>query len=205
MPQRADYHPEGDAFVHTLLVLDAAAERDYAPAVRFAALLHDLGKGLTPASILPGHAGHEARGVAAGEALCARLKVPTEHRELAILAIREHGRLHQLDRGDGLRPETVVRVLRATDAFRRPERFGHLLEVCVADHFGRTGNLKPYPTEQRWHALLDAATSVDPGAIAATCANPAEIAQRVEAARVLAVATWLKTHPADPSPESSLS
>jgi tRNA nucleotidyltransferase (CCA-adding enzyme) len=191
VPQRADYHPEGDAFIHTMMVLDAAAARGYASEVRFAALLHDVGKGLTPADALPRHPGHEARGIAAGEALCARFRVPNAHRDLAVLAIREHGRLHQFGRGDGLRPDTIVRVLREVDAFRRPERFDRLLEVCVADDAGRTGERPAYATDRRWRACLAAAQAVDAGAIAAACDNPADIPTRVEAARTRAVAAHL--------------
>jgi tRNA nucleotidyltransferase (CCA-adding enzyme) len=197
VPQRSEYHPEGDAFIHTLMVLDAAAARGYSTEVRFAALLHDIGKGLTPADLLPRHPGHETRGVAAGEALCARFRVPNAHRDLAILAIREHGRLHQLGRGDGLRPDTIVRVLREVDAFRRPERFERLLEVCVADDAGRSGEQPPYVTDRRWRACLTAAQTVDAGAVAAACDNPADIPDRIEAARTHAVASRLAADASD--------
>jgi tRNA nucleotidyltransferase (CCA-adding enzyme) len=191
-PQRADYHPEGDAGTHTLLVLDAAAARQRGLAVRWAALLHDLGKGLTPAEILPRHHGHEEAGVKLGEAVCARLKVPNDCRELAVLAIRFHGRIHQLDRAEGLRADTIVRILGLVDAFRRPERFERLLEVCQADHEGRAGERTPYQTAERWRQALAAALTVEAGEVAAACKDPREIPAAVSQARTAAVQAWLK-------------
>lgn len=196
VPQRADYHPEGDAWVHTLMVLDAAAARTDDIAVRFAALLHDLGKALTPADVLPRHIGHEQRGILPAQQLCERLRVPGDCRELALLAIRHHGQIHQLGRDQGMRPETIARLLKEMDGFRRPERFERLLQVCAADHDGRAGERPAYTTAQRWRELLAVASAVDAGAVAASCAQPQEIPAAVEAARAAALRLWLAKAPA---------
>ena len=120
VPQRADYHPEIDTGVHTLMVVDESARRGYSLPVRFAALTHDLGKATTPADLLPRHHGHEARSVRLATALCERLRVPNDCRDLALLAARYHGDVH---RAAELRSSTLVTLLERTDALRRPERF----------------------------------------------------------------------------------
>jgi tRNA nucleotidyltransferase (CCA-adding enzyme) len=195
VPQRVDYHPEGDAWVHTLMVLDAAAMREQPLAVRVAALLHDLGKATTPAGILPRHHGHEGRGAALIGALAERLRMPADCRELAVLAAREHGRIHQLDRPGGLTPKTIVDVLEACDAFRRPERFALLLDVAACDHDGRGGlRNAPYRAAARWQQALAAANAVEAGSIAAGCTSPPEIGVRVRAARIAAVAAAIDRH-----------
>ena len=192
VPQRAEYHPEGDAWTHTLMVLDVAARRDEVLPVRFAALLHDLGKATTPADILPRHHGHEARGARLIEVLAGRLRVPADCRELAVLAAREHGRLHQLDRPGGLTAKTIVDVLEKCDAFRRPARFAQLLAVAACDHAGRGGVGNDYQAGPRWQRMLAAASAVDAGAVAAQCDSAPEIGRRVHAARVAAVSAVAK-------------
>ncbi|NJD26216.1 MAG: multifunctional CCA addition/repair protein [Betaproteobacteria bacterium] len=185
VPQRADYHPEIDTGVHTMMVIDTAARNGGALPVRFAALCHDLGKGTTPADILPRHIGHELRSEELTGVLCARLRVPAECRDLALLAARLHGDIH---RAAELRPATIVDLLERCDALRRPARFAQLLEACRADYNGRLGwDEKPYTSPQRLLLALDAARAVDAGAIAGACATPGEIAGRVHAARVVAV------------------
>ena len=192
VPQRAEYHPEGDAWTHTLMVLDVAARRDEVLPVRFAALLHDLGKATTPADIVPRHHGHEARGARLIEVLAGRLRVPADCRELAVLAAREHGRLHQLDRPGGLTAKTIVDVLEKCDAFRRPARFAQLLAVAACDHAGRGGVGNDYQAGPRWQQMLAAASAVDAGAVAAQCDSAPEIGRRVHAARVAAVSAVAK-------------
>lgn len=188
VPQRAEYHPEGDAWTHTMMVVEVAARRDEPLPVRFAALTHDLGKATTHADILPRHHGHEARGARLIEALAARLRVPADCRDLAVLAAREHGRLHQLDRPGGLNAKTIVDVLEKCDAFRRPDRFAQLLSVAACDHAGRGGVSDEYQAGPRWRRMLVAASAVDAGAVAAECASGSEIGVRVRAARLAAVA-----------------
>lgn len=185
VPQPLKHHPEGDTGVHMLLVIDAAARGAFSLPVRWAALMHDLGKGLTPADLLPRHHGHEQRGVPLVKKVCARIKVPAECRDLALLAAREHGDLH---RGLELRADTIVRMLERTDALRRPQRFIDLLNACECDSRGRTGREQdPWPPRSMWEAALAAASGVDAGAIAKACDNPAQIGERVHKARVAAV------------------
>ena len=189
VPQRADYHPEIDTGVHTLMVVDEAARHDFALPVRFAALTHDLGKATTPADILPRHIGHEVRSVHLATALCERLRVPGECRDLALLAARYHGDIH---RAGDLRAATLVTLLERTDALRRPERFRQLLQACDCDFHGRLGwEGKPVPAPDLFLSALEAMLSVDAAAIAKSCENKAQIPERLHAARVAAVAARL--------------
>src|SRR5579863_3440127 len=143
VPQPPRWHPEVDTGVHVMLALRYAADSGAATAVRFAVLMHDLGKALTAPEHWPSHRGHEEAGVPVVEALCARLKVPNAFRDLAVLTARHHAVVH---RAVELRPATVLKLLEATDAFRRPERFEELLAACEADARGRSGlEDKPYP------------------------------------------------------------
>jgi len=143
VPQPEKWHPEIDTGLHMELVLQAAADLTPEPRIRFAALMHDLGKGRTPRSRWPRHIGHEESGARLVEGVSERLHVPTDYRELAILAARWHGLAH---RALELRPRTVLELLEACDAFRRPERFRELLVACEADHRGRGGfRERPYP------------------------------------------------------------
>ena len=195
VPQRADYHPEIDTGIHVQMALDYAARQDLSLAVRFAVLMHDLGKGLTPATDLPRHPGHEARGVPLVETLCDYLKVPTECRELALLTTRYHG---DIRRGPEMRASSIVRLLEKTDALRRPQRFLQLLQACDCDFHGRLGwQNKHIPAQELFPAALEAARSVDAGAIARACDRPELIAERVHVARVTAVAAKL-VHEARP-------
>ena len=185
VPQRADYHPEIDSGVHTLMVVDQAARQNYALPVRFAALTHDLGKATTPADILPRHHGHEVRSVWLATALCERLRVPGECRDLALLAARYHGDIH---RAAELRPTTLVTLLERTDALRRPERFRQLLQACECDFNGRLGwENRPYESSQRLLAVLAAVNGVEAGKIAVACEDKAKIPERIRMARVVAV------------------
>ena len=148
VPQRAEFHPEIDTGLHIELVLDQAARLAPGDAeVAFAALTHDLGKALTPADVLPRHIGHEHAGLAPLAALCARLKVPNAHAELARLACREHLRVHQALQ---LRPGTVLELLEQSDALRRPGRFAQLLAVCEADQRGRNGHAEEAYPQAAW-------------------------------------------------------
>ncbi len=143
VPQPEKWHPEIDTGLHIELVLNAAAALTPEPRVRFAALMHDLGKGRTPRSKWPRHVGHEETGVRLVHELSERLRVPVEYRELAVLAARWHGIAH---RAEELRPRTVLDLLETCDAFRRPERFRELLLAFEADYRGRGGFAqRPYP------------------------------------------------------------
>jgi tRNA nucleotidyltransferase (CCA-adding enzyme) len=193
VPQRADYHPEIDTGVHTLMVVDESARRGYSLPVRFAALTHDLGKATTPADLLPRHHGHEARGVRLATALCERLRVPNDCRDLALLAARYHGDVH---RAAELRSSTLVTLLERTDALRRPERFQRLLEACQCDFNGRLGWAdRRYESDRRLLAILAAVRTVDAGAIALACADKTKIPAMVHAARVAAIKRLLDETP----------
>ncbi len=189
VPQRADYHPEIDTGVHVLMALDQSAKAGFALPVRFAVLLHDLGKGTTPIDDLPRHPGHEARSVELVEEVCAYLKAPSECRDLALLVARYHG---DIRRGPELRAGTIVRLLERTDALRRPERFRQLLQACDCDFHGRLGwEDKPVPAPDLFTSALEAMLSVDAAGIARSCENKAQIPERLHAARVAAVAARL--------------
>ena len=157
--QNVEHHPEGDAFVHTLMVLDAATKISQQKEVRFAALVHDLGKAKTPQSEWPRHIKHEHRGVTIVNALCDRLRVPSDYRELAVLVTREHLLMHRLAE---LRPETVLKLLNRLDGFRRPERLDSFLTTCRADAAGRgDGTLGDYPQKPLLEKYFAAAKAVD--------------------------------------------
>jgi tRNA nucleotidyltransferase (CCA-adding enzyme) len=190
VPQRADYHPEIDTGIHTMMVIDQSARRNFALPVRFAALTHDLGKATTPADILPRHIGHEERSVRLTEQLCARLRVPTDCRDLALIMARQHGNIH---RAQELRATTIVSLLEKTDALRRPERFQQLLDACLCDFTGRLGwEDKPYASPPRLLDALAAVITVEAGKIAAACTDKSSIPERIHNARVSAVKQWLK-------------
>jgi tRNA nucleotidyltransferase (CCA-adding enzyme) len=186
VPQPPKWHPEIDTGIHTLQVLDVASELSQDTSVRFAALMHDLGKGVTPPDQWPSHIGHEQAGVSVIAGLCERIKVPTEYRELAQVVSREHQRIH---RAPELRDATVLEVLEATDAFRRPDRFEKLLLACEADARGRGPELRTRPYAQaaifRDCLRVAAAVKLDP-AMMQQLQGPA-IAQALRAARVAAI------------------
>lgn len=185
VPQPAQHHPEIDTGVHVMMVVDYAAAQNYSLPVRFAALTHDLGKGTTPKDILPRHIGHEERSVHLLRDVCKRLRVPNDCRELAHIVARYHGKAH---RAEEMRPDTLVRLLQDTDAFRQPERFREFLRACECDSRGRTGfENRPYPQAGRLLQVLEAAMGVDAGAVARQFSEPEQIREKVYEARVDAV------------------
>ncbi|MES2606417.1 MAG: multifunctional CCA addition/repair protein, partial [Pseudomonadota bacterium] len=152
VPQPEFFHPEIDTGVHMLMVMEQAAKLSEETTVRFAAMVHDLGKGLTPATVLPSHTGHEESGVALIEQLCQRLRVPNEHRELAVIVSRHHTRCHKAMKH---KAEDLVQTLESCDALRRPQRFEQFLLACEADARGRTGlERRPYPQAERLRSVL---------------------------------------------------
>ncbi|MCK5092654.1 MAG: multifunctional CCA addition/repair protein [Gammaproteobacteria bacterium] len=159
VPQPEHYHPEIDTGVHILMVLDQAARLSDDPMVRFAALVHDLGKGTSPKEEWPRHKGHEQRSAILVEALCQRLRVPKDYRELAITTAKYHTHCH---RALHLQPKTILKTLEAADAFRRPERFEQFLLACEADVRGRKGlEDKPYPQVDRLKEAYKACLKID--------------------------------------------
>ncbi len=190
VPQPRELHPEIDTGLHIMLVIDYAASKNFSLPVRFAALTHDLGKGVTPRSQWPRHPGHEAKSAELVKALCRRIKVPAACRDLALLAAKYHGEAH---RALELRPATLVRLLQALDAFRKPQRFAEFLEACGCDFHGRPGfETKPFPQAEYLQDALRAAQSVDAGVIARRLRKPDQIAAKVRLARIAAVKSRLK-------------
>lgn len=143
IPQRPEYHPEIDCGIHTLMSLQQACKNEYSLDVRFAVLVHDLGKALTPKDVLPRHIMHEARGVKPVTELCERLKVPTNTKKLAISVCKEHLMCHQ---ALTLKPGTLWRLLQRLDVLRRPEKVEEFIQACECDARGRLGlENRPYP------------------------------------------------------------
>ena len=185
VPQPAIHHPEIDTGVHIMLVVDYAATQGYPLPVRFAALVHDLGKGTTPKDILPRHIGHEERSVGLVKSLCQRLRVPNDSRDLAVIVARFHGKMH---RALEMRADTLLNLLHDTDALRQPQRFEQFLLACECDSRGRTGfENKPYPQADRLRVVLKAASAVDAGAVARQHELPDKIREAVYQARLAAV------------------
>jgi len=158
VPQPEKWHPEVDTGLHMLLVLDQVSRMTPSLPARFAALVHDLGKGTTPANVLPSHHGHEQRGVKLIAQLCERLRVPNDCRQLAELVSRFHTHVH---RAKELKPSTMLEVLESTRAMQQPERFEDFLLACEADARGRTGlEDNPYPQADLFRAALKAAAAI---------------------------------------------
>ena len=193
VPQRAEHHPEIDAGVHQELVSDMAAR--LAPGdsvVGLAALLHDLGKGLTPADQWPKHIGHEHAGLPLVDAVCARLKVPTEHAACARHACRHHLEAH---RAAELKPRTVLSLFEAIDAFRRPERLRVLLLACEADQRGRLGREEAdYPQARYLRACFEAARAVTAAPYVAQGLQGEAIGAAIQQARIEAIAHLREVH-----------
>ena len=186
VPQRAEYHPEIDAGVHTLMVLDMAARLAPGQArIGFAALTHDLGKARTPAEVLPQHIHHEHRGLAPLRALCGRYKVPTDFRDLAAICCREHLNVHRIAE---LRATTVHDLINRCDGFRQPARIAELAIVCEADKRGRLGlEDRPYPAATLLRRLHEAARSVGASSLDLEGLEGPAIGEALRKARIRAI------------------
>ncbi len=193
VPQKAIYHPEIDTGIHIMQVIDYAANHKWPLATRYAALTHDLGKGSTPADILPAHHAHEARSVKLVAKLSERWRVPRDCAELATHVAAEHGNLGKLK---DMRPATVHDALMRCDALRRPERFVQMLDACEADKSSRRAVALPESAGEPFTARVDAMEallamqSVDAGGIAAAMAAQGKhqrIAEAVRDARIEAI------------------
>jgi len=189
VPQPVEHHPEVDSGVHVGMVVDMAARLAAPLAVRYAGLVHDLGKGRTPEAQWPRHIAHEALGVRLAERLAARLRVPTDCRELGSLVAREHGNIHRSASFDAA---ATLRLFERADALRRPERFELALLACECDARGRLGlENNPYEPRRRLGAALAATLAIDVSAAAAAAAaqgasGPA-LGQAVRKARLVAL------------------
>lgn len=195
VPQPAAHHPEIDTGVHLMMVLDLAARLEAPLSVRFACLVHDLGKGTTRPEELPRHIGHEQRSAKLLQAVCERWRVPNELRELADVVAREHGNIH---RSGELGAAALMRLLERCDALRKPQRFAQALWACECDARGRLGfEDRPYPPRERLQRVLDAALAVPTRPIAEAAAQRGavgpKIGEAVARARTEAVAALLAT------------
>lgn len=186
VPQPVQYHPEVDTGVHVMMVLDAAAHLTKDTVVRFAALMHDLGKGTTPPEEWPRHIAHEHRGARLVEGLCERLRVPNDYREVAVLTARLHGDCH---RALELRPGTTLRLLNALDAFRRPDRFEQFLLACEADFRGRPGyEQREYPQAIHLRRARAAAAGIKGAELAAEGLEGKALGEELDRRRTAAIA-----------------
>ena len=197
VPQRAEYHPEIDTGVHVMMVLQQAARLDAPLAVRYACMVHDLGKGTTPADVLPRHIGHEQRSARLAKQVGDRLRVPSDCRELADVVAREHGNIH---RSGELNAAALMRLFERCDAIRQPARFALALQACECDARGRLGlEDQPYPQRARLQTALDQALAVVTAQVAAQAAAQGlagrAIGEAVAAARTQAIAHWLAADP----------
>src|SRR5690554_598260 len=192
VPQPPEHHPEIDTGVHSLMVLQQACLLSNDTCVRFAALVHDLGKGKTPPDKWPRHINHERLGLPLIKAMCKRLAVPNDCRDLALLASQFHTQVH---RAFELRPATVLKLIKQTDALRRPERFAQLLQVCEADSRGRTGfELREYPQAPYLQRALEHCQQVDVKTLVASGLQGLELGTAIDAARLQQLAQWQQQH-----------
>lgn len=186
VPQPPQHHPEIDTGVHCMLVIDYAAAQNFPLPIRFAALMHDLGKGTTDPALWPRHHGHEERGVELVQNLCGRLRVPSDCRDLAIMTARDHG---NVGRSREMRAATLQAMLERNDAFRKPQRFLDMLSAAQCDCFGRA-NLPDieFPQVDFLRSVLEAASRVNAGDIArAHAIQPHKIPEAIRVARIDAI------------------
>ena len=185
VPQPEKHHPEIDTGVHTMMVLTQAAKLSNDPKVRFAALVHDLGKGTTPKHKWPKHIDHESRGVPLVEALCDRYRIPNDYRELGIIVAKYHLHYH---RAAELRDNTFLKTLDSLDAFRRPERFELFLLACEADSRGRTGfEDKQFEQPDIYRKAFNAAKIIDAKELVAQGLKGKEIKEALHSKRLQAI------------------
>jgi tRNA nucleotidyltransferase (CCA-adding enzyme) len=190
IPQPEKWHPEIDTGIHVLMVLDQAEKASPDLDVRFAALVHDLGKGATPRRHLPSHAGHETRGCKLIRRIAERLPVPKACRDLALLVSEFHTHCH---RALELRDETVLKVLEKTDAFRRPDRFEKFIVTCEADARGRGGlENREYPQADHFRGAFAAASAVNAAAVAAGL-DKSKIPAALRESRLAAIRDYRRT------------
>lgn len=182
VPQPDRYHPEIDSGIHTLMTLQYAADHQYTLSERFGCLVHDLGKACTPTAKWPKHHGHDLAGIKPLKEISQRLNIPKECQDLGRLACQFHIRLHILSE---LKPSTILKILKETDAFRRSGRFKSLLKICLADARGRLGmeNVN-YPQQKQWLEFLNAAQTINIAEIVGLCQDKTRIAAAIDNARL---------------------
>jgi tRNA nucleotidyltransferase (CCA-adding enzyme) len=187
IPQTLHYHPENDTGIHVMMVVDRARELSNDIDVHYAALTHDLGKALTPKFRWPSHPGHEAAGVPLVTQMSQRYRVPAETTRLAEIMSDQHLNMHRLAE---LRPQTILKMLKKLDAFRKPGRVEKFALACQADSQGRGGDFPnmPYPQTMQIQEYFEAANAVDAGKIAKAQSNPGDIPAAIDRARINAIA-----------------
>ena len=185
VPQTAKYHPEIDTGIHVMMVIQQAVILSKNKQVRFAALVHDLGKGTTPADILPSHHGHEQRSADLAKELCARIRAPKEYRELGVMVGQYHTHCHRIRE---MKATTILKTLEKMDVFRRTERFDQFLIACEADAKGRTGKENDdYPQAEYFKSLQLAASTVDTKSLVEEGMKGEQIAQALREKRLNAI------------------
>ena len=191
VPQVKEYHPEVDTGVHVMMVMQQCCLLTDNPVTRFAALTHDLGKGITDPEILPHHYDHEEKGVPLVKELCERLKVPNEYRQLAEMTCRYHTHVH---RAFELKPKTLLKVLSACDAYRKPARFKQFLQACKADSRGRpTFEDRKYLQANFYETLFDATNAVSVKPIIEAGYKGEQVKERLRLARLSVITEIKKT------------
>ncbi len=191
VPQSAQWHPEVDTGVHTMMVLEQAARLSPSTVVRFAALMHDLGKGITPKEEWPKHIQHEIRGVPLVKTLCQRLKVPKQYSELALLVTEFHLNYHRVFE---LQNKTIVNLFTRLDAFRRPGRFVNFILACEADAKGRLGFENSSDDKSRHFIMcFQAANQVNTKEIIEQGYKGLDIAEQLRIKRIAAVSSCRKS------------
>lgn len=193
VPQPEKYHPEIDCGEHICLALQQAAAYDASTQVRFAVLVHDLGKGTTAPELLPAHVGHEERGVSLVADFCDRFRVPKEYRGIALSVTRLHLQVH---RAQALRPAKLLKLLMQLDALRRPQRFEEILLACEIDATGRAGKTHdPYPAADYLRRARDIAAAVDITRLTEQGLGGEELGAALDAARSAALKEMLAPQP----------
>lgn len=192
VPQPAQHHPEIDTGIHSLMCLEQAALLSSSPEVRFAALVHDLGKGITPKELLPSHHGHEKKGLPLLRKLCNRLRVPNNFRALAMQVMEYHTHSHKVFE---LRPDTLTDVLSALGAFKDDSKLSWFLLACEADARGRTGfEQRDYPQAQLFSLAAKAAADVDCCSALDGSLTGSDIGAAIRRLRINAVTEVLKAY-----------
>jgi tRNA nucleotidyltransferase (CCA-adding enzyme) len=182
VPQPEEHHPEIDTGIHTMMVLEQACKLSDNPQVRFAALVHDLGKGITPNDEWPSHINHEENGVTLVQQLCKRLRIPNDYRDLAVHTSRYHLHYH---RALELKAATVVKTLERLDAFRKPDQFENFLLACEADARGRPGfENKDFPQGEFFRQALAAARNIDINTLREQGYENQALAEKIREARI---------------------
>ncbi|MDB9948441.1 multifunctional CCA addition/repair protein [Porticoccaceae bacterium] len=181
VPQRADYHPEIDTGIHTLMALQQSVRLSRSSKIRFAVLVHDLGKGITPDHVLPSHRGHEARGVPLVNDVCDRFKVPNDVRQLALVVTEYHLMCHKAQE---LKPETIVNLLKGVGALKSRDRLEDFILCCEADARGRTGfEDRAYPSSDYLRAALDGISNISVADLVEAGVDGAEIGRQLHLRR----------------------